>query len=359
MPKPASAVRAEQEVIRLCHSGLDNNGIRRQVVRALRRVVSVDAVFVATSDPDTLLMTGAWPEEPLDTVTSLFMDNEFGDGDVNKFATLATSPRPVVSLDEATRGERQASSRYRDIMRPLGLGDELRAALISGTDCWGYLCLHREDGRLGFTPADRNALTRLAPHLAHAMRTALLLDNTVATDATAHPGVVLLSPDLTLIAMTPEAEHALSLVERHGGLPLPVAVYSVAVALAAIDDGTAHPAQLPTARVRTRAGTWLNLHASRLNRLGGDAGAVTVVVEPVEPRAVIPLMLSAHGLSPREGEVTRLVLRGHPTRTIAEELHIATYTVQDHLKAVFDKLGVRSRRDLVSHLLGTQAAQRD
>lgn len=354
MPKSVGALRAEREVIRLCHSGLDNAGIRGPVVRALRRVIPIDAVFLATSDPDTLLFTGAWPEEPLDTVTSLFMDNELAGGDVNKFAALATSSRPIGSLDEATAGDRHASPRYRDIMRPLGLGDEVRAALRTGPDCWGYLCLHRADGRLGFTTAETTALARLTPHIAHALRTALLLNGTVADTTTPAPGVVLLSPDLTLIAMTPEAEQALSLVEHDGGgRPLPLAVYGVAGALAAIDSGTAHPAHLPSARLRTRAGTWLNLHASRLNRTSGEPGGVTVIVEPVDPRATIPLMLSAHGLSRREAEVTRLVLRGQPTRIIADELHIASYTVQEHLKAVFDKFGVRSRRDLVSQLLGT------
>jgi DNA-binding CsgD family transcriptional regulator len=155
--------------------------------------------------------------------------------------------------------------------------------------------------------------------------------------------------------MTPEAEGLLSLVEpRAAGplsLPLPMPVYAVAAAFRAIERGTALSSELPSTRLCTVAGGWLNLYASRLS--GGAPGTdhIAVVIEPLQPRAAAPLLLSAYGLSEREAEVARLVLRGRPTRAIADELHISEHTVQDHLKAVFDKIGVRSRRELVAHLL--------
>jgi DNA-binding CsgD family transcriptional regulator len=343
MPRSAGAARAEQDVVRLCHSGLIGDNLRREVLRALRRLIPIDAAFFATADPETLLFTGAWPEEPLDTATRLFLDNEFGSNDVNRFAALASSPRHVATLDLATHRDRGSSERYRDIMRPLGLGDELRAALVAGEHCWGYLCLHRADGRLGFTGVEAAALSRIAPHIAQALRSATLLSATAG--AAIGPGVVLLDDDLDVVATTPEAEHLLSIVDDTRGR-LPVSVYAVARTLQAIERGTAAAAALPTGRLATSAGSWVNLSASRLS-----TGQLAVVVESVEPRAAASLLLSAHGLSAREAEVARLVLRGQPTRAISAELHISGNTVQDHLKSVFDKVGVRSRRELVGKIL--------
>jgi DNA-binding NarL/FixJ family response regulator len=44
------------------------------------------------------------------------------------------------------------------------------------------------------------------------------------------------------------------------------------------------------------------------------------------------------------------VLLGRSTAEIAAALFLSAWTVQDHLKKVFDKVGVRSRAELASRL---------
>jgi DNA-binding CsgD family transcriptional regulator len=235
-------------------------------------------------------------------------------------------------------------------MRPLGLGDELRVALLTGSQCWGYLCLHRMHHSSGFSESELTLVATAAPHLGHALRQALLLRGPAAAGRGHGPGVVVLADDLSLVAVTAQASEYLAQIEPVSSLPLPLCIYATAAALRAIEDGNAAAGSMPATRVHSRAGQWLTIHASRLNGASGEQG-ITVVIEESEASSTLPLRLTAHGLSPRESEVATLVLRGTSTRVISATLHISEHTVQDHLKAVFDKVGIRSRRELVAAML--------
>jgi hypothetical protein len=48
--------------------------------------------------------------------------------------------------------------------------------------------------------------------------------------------------------------------------------------------------------------------------------------------------------------VVDLAVRGASTRQISQVLYISEYTVKDHLKNIFGKVGVRGRRALVKQL---------
>jgi DNA-binding CsgD family transcriptional regulator len=138
-----------------------------------------------------------------------------------------------------------------------------------------------------------------------------------------------------LLAQFPD-DHAPS------GQPVPHTVLAVAVRArqAAAGDSSHEPAR---SRARTLDGRWMVLHGTLLG-YGADAHAA-VIIEPARPAELIVL---AYGLTPRERVVTRLVIQGQSTSEIAGTLHLSPFTVQDHLKVIFDKVGVRSRRQLVA-----------
>jgi DNA-binding CsgD family transcriptional regulator len=108
---------------------------------------------------------------------------------------------------------------------------------------------------------------------------------------------------------------------------------------------------MPRARVRGTSGRWLAIYASRARQTSTERANTAVVIEEARPSEIAPLIIRAYGLSPREARVTSLVLRGLSTKEIAAEISLSPYTVQDHLKVIFAKFGLRSRRELVARIL--------
>jgi DNA-binding CsgD family transcriptional regulator len=362
--KRPAVERISQEIIRLCHMGLDSRTLRIETIKRLRKVIPIDVSFFATADPATLLFTGAIADDILERATPQFIENEFFQDDVNKFAWLARSTPPVSGLAQVTQHRLEDSLRYRDILAPLDLGDELRAALITNDVCWGFLCLHRDRSSPTFTHSEAALLRRLAPHLAEGLRKALLLGEGTGVTCSEEPGLLLLANDLSVAAMTPTAERWLAEVRdagRTSTLELPQAVYAAAARLQALERNSEGQSDLmPKVRLRAASGQWLVLHASRLAGMNSDTNAthtdrqIAVIFEVARPVELAPLIAQAYALSRRESEIVQLVVRGEATKEIAALLQISSNTVQDHLKAIFEKVGVRSRRELVGRLFAQQ-----
>lgn len=136
------------------------------------------------------------------------------------------------------------------------------------------------------------------------------------------------------------------------GNGLPVAVWTVVGALrrALKPETERDRAIVPRVCVRTRSGRWLTLQAERDESHSGRPAGTMILIEPVGPREAAWLNTAAYGLSPREREVVNLVVRGYSNRQISKALYISEYTVQVHLSNVFEKVGVRSRGELLRRL---------
>ena len=322
--------------------------LRREVVSRLKALAGVDAAFVATVDPATLLFTSAVSEEPLIEAAPAFLGNELDGRDVNRFTELAAGLDPARTLDQATCGDRDSSARHAAIMRPLGLGDELRVALRTRQACWGVMCLHRQAGATGFSSAgprhggqDRSARGRGTPPGPAGRAGSGFPSGARARGG--HPRRVRLGH------LGERRRGALAGADPRKRLAQLVPAAAASAGAAAGHAGAAPERPAPTLRLRTVRGDWLSVHASPLHG-SGEQSTVLILEEP-GPGELVSLILTSHGVTGAQARVVALVLRGYSTKQIVGQLAISQYTVQEHLRAVFDKLGVRSRQGLAAALM--------
>ena len=170
-------------------------------------------------------------------------------------------------------------------------------------------------------------------------------------------GVVLLAANNAITRADAAAQMWLAeLRDSSWSDPVPSVVAAVANRARDITDANRTSGGVARARVRTASGTWLLVRGSRL---GDDADAETaVILEPARPHELAPLIAAAYGLTDRERTVTQLVAQGWSTSAIASQLHISTWTVQDHLKAIFGKVGAGTRGELVARVFFDHYAPR-
>jgi DNA-binding CsgD family transcriptional regulator len=75
-----------------------------------------------------------------------------------------------------------------------------------------------------------------------------------------------------------------------------------------------------------------------------------VIIHPATPLDVAPVIAMSYGLTDRECQVAMACVQGQATKDIARSLALSPYTVQDHLKSIFDKTGVHTRGELVGQI---------
>lgn len=336
----------------------DGHALFEAIAAQLRTIVPFDGSAWFATDPTTELATNPVRIENVGAGhCSTYWSREFTEPDALLFRDLARARDHAGSLLHATDNHPDRSARYREFLAPQGYRDEVRAVFQVGGSTWGVVDLFREAGRSPFTAGDVAAIESAGPVIATALRSLAAfvapgplgsLGSTI--DA---PGTALVGPDGTITSLDDQAERWFRELAGPDWMateppPLMVAVQSVLARAEAIATGRERGAS--TARLRATSGRWLQIHASCLRVPNGEPGLTAVVIEPAKSAQIAPIIVEAYGLTPREREITQALARGLSNAEIANTLFLSAHTVRDHLKAVFAKLGVTSRGEVVARL---------
>lgn len=340
------AERARREISAMAATGMSVADLLAAALAVVHRTVPFQQACWAGVDPDTLVMTGItnwapWPAP--DEYAARFAETEYAGTEPNPFTALTRRQLPAARLSDAPHRDVIRSVRLNDLLRPQGFEHELRAVFRADGVCWAVGGLFREPGP-DFTDREMDFLGSIAPSLAAATRVAVRLERRGVRGLDG-PVIVLVGPRGEVRAATGPAAAWLAGLDDQAPGRFSVTLYAVVAAAKAAASGTAR------LRMRDARDNWVVLQASRLIT-GDDPGQMVVTVEPATTHEMAGLLLAAYGATARERDVCLEVVSGSTTAEIADRLSISPHTVHDHLKSLFDKVGVGSRGELVARLLG-------
>ena len=336
----------------LCASDVGDRTLRRLVLDALCPALGVDAYAWLLTDPATAVGTSPFADVPWFTELPRQIRLKYAT-EVNRWTAL---PGSVATLDSTTGGEREQSLVWRELLTRYDVGDVASIVFRDRFGCWAFLELWRSADRGSFSTEDIELLEVMTDPLTAALRRRVAQSFTPPTTAagTAGPVVLLLDPDLQVKVQTESAgEYLRQLVPPEDlRAPVPAGAYNVAAQLLAQEAGVDDAA--PTARAHATGGRWVTCRAARLG-MAEPAGQrdIAVTIEVTDPLSRADLLARACGLSAREREVFDHLVIGRDTAEVSRLMFVSPSTVQDHLKSVFDKTGVRNRRTLLARALGT------
>jgi DNA-binding CsgD family transcriptional regulator len=357
----AERVRGDVEV--LSRAGLELEDFLSEAVASLSRAVPSVAVCIGTHDPATHMLTSARKYGDLlgqNEHDGKFGQLEYDSDEATSYRHLADAPIRALSMKQHTGGDVERSERMSELMVPaFSYYDELRVVFRENGRFWGGMAMFRGVDDPVFSAEEVEFMGGLGASFARGVRGGLLARMASADRVVvpAGPAVLVVGARDEILQSSPAATARLAELSSADHSADPFGVISALV-------GTARRAArgevqtAPSSRVRTASGQWLVLHASPLSGLGDRDGEVVVTIEEARPPEIVSLVVAAFDLTPRERDVTQLVLQGVDTKEIAATLHMSTYTVQDHLKSVFDKADVRSRRELIARVFFDQYVPR-
>jgi len=351
MKKSGPSPRWIERIDRICHESGDAQGLRVALLDEIRQVVTFDAHAWLLTDPETEVGCSPLAEVPWFSELPRQIRLKYLT-EVNRWTHIES----VALLSLTSGGKLERSLVWRELLKDYDVSDVASIVFRDRYGCWAFMELWRIGGE-PFDEQEAESLKAIVPLITGALRRANA--STFRPDPSlalaTGPVVLMLSPDLEVKGQTPDTEKYLRLLlpSDDARRPVPAAAYNVGAQLAALEAGVDHhPAR---ARVHLADGIWLTLRAARIAE-GSDptGGDIAVTIQRSSPGERLDVFARASGLTPRETELLTHLATGIDTRKIATRMSVSENTVQDHLKAIFDKTATRSRNSLLARAIGIE-----
>jgi DNA-binding CsgD family transcriptional regulator len=354
--------RARSDIDVMSRAGLPLHRFLDEAAAAVERVIPTAGGCLSTLDPATSMVSstrkfGGLSGNNADDIRWAHI--EYGLEDPTAIDNMVASGVTALGMHLELRGAVEESARMSQLMLPcFDYHDEARAVFHDRHGAWGAISIFRGSDEPPFAQEELDFLADVAPAFTRGIRAGLLAQLSRAdAPLDAGPAVVIVDGADRIVQSSPGAAAQLARMSDapSAGDPLTI-VHALVAGARRFARGEAE--RMPRIRVRTADGIWIVLTASPLGGTEDRAGDVVVTLEEARPQEVVGLVADAFGLTARERDVTAMVLRGSDTKEIAAAMHVSPYTVQDHLKSIFDKAGVTSRRELVARVYFDQYAPR-
>lgn len=345
----ARARRAAEGIDRAGRDCLDSRVLRELLLGEIGRHVDFDAYAWVLTDPQTEVGSDPLADVPGFAELPRLIRLKYSTS-LNRWTGLTTP----ACLHAATDGHLEQALVWRELMSTYAVTDVASVVFRDRFGCWAFLDLWRTGAGPPFAAPEVEYLAAIAPRVTRRLRAvqAATFQGVKPVEDRRGPAVLVLSPGLEVRAQSADTAAYLRALVPLGDerQPIPAGAYNVGAQLIArelgVDD---HP---PRARVFLQPGTWLSLSAARMTGPALSAAEIAVTIEPASTQDRLDLFSRAHGLSRRESQLVAALSRGSDTRQLAADLYVSENTVQDHLKSIFSKTGVRSRGALLARVVG-------
>jgi DNA-binding CsgD family transcriptional regulator len=277
------------------------------------------------------------------------------------YKILSFGQPPTVIVRDHSKNKGRLIEYYNDFLKPQSIHHQMSIYLKSKHHFLGVLGLYRPPNTNEFSPRDRTKANLLAPYLAGALENSIISEQKTKQDAIIdsittdmpYKGIIVLDESMEPIYENKHAIRFFSYLapaekeQRISSFPLPEEIYLRCKNLLRFT-----PANENSESPQKLCELFCQLGNKKLSirlRLITDRNKKPLLLlcfDPEEYEFNLLKRISQYGLSQRQAEVVFLLNKGLTNKEIGDKLFISRYTVENHLKSIFQKMNVKNRTEL-------------